>query len=214
MQSKFLEFALNVKGLATQSDLSHTDLKARLCDLVTASLTDSKLSRSAMARAYLIENPKQARAILSRLLTLPLQAQGDHPVIAALALLKETYDRKANALSKTPTIKLGNRWRAAFADADRRKALFAFEWATLFALRVALRNGSVYQSHTFAFRSQTSLLISKDQWAIHRNMHYGHLKLSRDPKEHLSPLWNFCKPDFRSLERQRPAGWCRWMPMA
>lgn len=188
VQSKFREFALNVKGLATQSDLSHEDLKTKLCDLVTATLTDTKLSRSAMARAYLIENPKQARAILARLLILPLQAHGDHPVIAALALLRETYDRKANTLVAIPTIKLGNRWREAFADADRRKALCAFEWATLFALRVALRNGSVYLSHTFAFRSQASLLIAKEQWAIHRNVHYGHLKLSRDPKEHLQPV--------------------------
>ena len=83
-----------------------------------------------MTRAYLIENPKQARAILARLLTLPLEAHGDHPVIAAMALLRETYGRKANTLATIPTINLGNRWREAFADADRRKALCAFEWAT------------------------------------------------------------------------------------
>jgi hypothetical protein len=42
---------------------------------------------------------------------------------------------------------------------DRSQAPLAFEWATLFALSVALRNGSVYAEHSFDFRSQATLLI-------------------------------------------------------
>ena len=40
----------------------------------------------------------------------------------------------------------------------------AFEWATLFKLRMSLRNGSVYLARSFAFRGHASLLISKEQW--------------------------------------------------
>lgn len=188
VQAKFQTFALNVKRLATQSDLSHADLKSQLCELVANNLADTKRSRSATARAYLIEHAKQARSVLSRIMALPLQAQGDHPVIAALAVLKDVYGRHSDTLARIPAIKLGNRWREAIADKDRRKALCAFEWATLFALRVALRNGSVYLTHTFAFRSQASLLISRERWASASNMYYGHLKLSKDPKEHLEPV--------------------------
>ena len=38
-----------------------------------------------------------------------------------------------------------------------------YEWATLFALRIALRNGSVYVAHSFDFRSQATLLIPDDE---------------------------------------------------
>ena len=82
----------------------------------------------------------------------------------------------------------GNRWQKVIAGADRQKALSAFEWATLFALRVSLRNGSVYLGHSFVFRSQATLFIAKEDWQKSRDMHYSQLGLSRDPKETLEPL--------------------------
>lgn len=63
--------------------------------------------------------------------------------------------------------------------------MVAFEWATLFALRVALRNGSVFIDHSFSFRSQSHMLISAEQWKAKRNNHYGHLGLPQDPNEFL-----------------------------
>jgi hypothetical protein len=57
-----------------------------------------------------------------------------------------------------------------------------------FALRVALRNGSVYVEHSFDFRSQATLLIPDDEWQARRNHYYGYLKLPQDPKEFLKPV--------------------------
>lgn len=187
-QTQLKELAQAVKALATQEGLSHEDLKAELCELASATLKDNKVSRTAVARTYLIDHPRQARAILARLQSLPLEAQGDHPVIEALALLRVLYVKKSNVLLQVPAIKLGRRWQEAIGNPDRAKALAAFEWATLFALRVALRNGSVYLAHSFSFRSQASLLISKEHWDVHRNTYYGHLKLSRDPAETFGPI--------------------------
>lgn len=187
-QAKLHEFALNVRKLARQEDLSHEDLRAQLVELATATLTDTKVSRSALARAHLIDHPAQARALLARLLTLPLAAQGDHPVIQALEILRNTYANRVTTLATAPDLKLGNRWQKVIAGTDRKKALSALEWATLFALRLSLRNGSVYLEHSFVFRSQATLFISKEDWKKTRDMHYAQLGLSKDPKETLEPL--------------------------
>jgi hypothetical protein len=40
-------------------------------------LTDNKISRSGLARTYLIDHPAQARALLARILTLQLDARGE-----------------------------------------------------------------------------------------------------------------------------------------
>ena len=186
--AKLREFALSVGKLAKDEDLSHADLKSKLVEVTTAVLADPKISRSALARTYLVDHPNQSRALLGRLLTLPLAAQADHPVIQALEVLRKTYAARATSLATTPTIKLGNRWQKIIAGADRQKALAAFEWATLFALRMALRNGCVYLDHSFVFRSQATLFIVKEDWQKSRDMHYAQLGLSKDPKETLEPL--------------------------
>lgn len=186
--ANLIEFAKTVQTLVNDTDLKDDALRAKLRDLIDATLASKKLSKAARGRTYLINHPRQARAVLAHLVRLPLQAQGQHPVIDALAVLRPLYIAKSNLLLKIPTVHLGNRWQDAFADGDRKKALAAFEWATLLKLRMALRNGSVFLSHSFNFKSQASLLISPEQWKVHRASHYGHLKLSMDPKEVIEPM--------------------------
>lgn len=186
-QARMHAFAQAVRALAMDDNVPPDALRAQLCALVDDAMQETKVSRAAMARTWLIAHPSQARAILARLLMLPLASQSDHPVIDALSVLREVYADKSRELPRT-IVQFGRRWHDAIGDEDRGKALAAFEWATLFALRVALRNGSVYLVHSFSFRSQASLLISAKQWATHCNMHYGHLKLSQDPKETFEPI--------------------------
>ncbi len=205
-QAKLQDFAQSVRKLAKEEELSHADLKSKLVELATAALTDPKVSRSALARTYLIDHPAQSRALLGRLLTLPLAAQGDHPVIQALEVLRNTYASRATSLITIPTIKLGNRWQKVIAGVDRQKALSAFEWATLFALRVALRNGSVYLGHSFVFRSQATLFIAKEDWQKSRDMHYSQLGLSKDPMETLEPLAEHLKKRLQDFAAAASSG--------
>ena len=93
-------------------------------------------------------------------MALPLQAQGDHPVIAALAVLKDVYGRHSDTLARIPAIKLGNRWREAIADKGPAQGLVCIQWATLFCPACCLAEMARSITHTFAFRSQASLLIS------------------------------------------------------
>nr|WP_216674789.1 hypothetical protein [Paraburkholderia elongata] len=88
------------------------------------------------------------------------------------------------------------------AHDDRGQALLAYEWATLFALRTALRNGSVYVDHSFSFRSLATLLIPADEWQRQRNHFYGQLGVPQDPKAFLEPM---IKHLDEGLERLREA---------
>ncbi len=85
-------------------------------------------------------------------------------------------------------IRLGRAWRESIDGYDRLKAMVAFEWATLFAMRIALRNGTIFVEHSFSFRSQAHMLISAEDWRTKRNNLYGHLGLPQDPQEFLGPV--------------------------
>lgn len=186
--ARLREFASTVKTVALDETLAREELSKRLFELADQALDQRTPSRRSLVRARLLAKRGQARAMLARLVRLPFEAQTEHPVINALDVLRGLYGRRAYTLPDRVTIRLGRVWRDAIDGYDRYKAMLAFEWATLFALRVALRNGSVFIEHSFAFRSQAMLLIPPDEWKAKRNHFYGHLKLPQDPKEFLEPL--------------------------
>ncbi|ABO60166.1 transposase Tn3 family protein (plasmid) [Burkholderia vietnamiensis G4] len=188
LKARIRDFATAVKTAAVDPTLSREQLSDKLCELADRALDQHPPSRRSLVRAHLMAKRGQARAMLARLVRLPFEAQTAHPVIDALEVLCGLYARKAYTLPDRVTIRLGRAWREAIDGYDRYKALLAFEWATLFALRIALRNGSVYVEHSFAFRSQARMLIPPDEWSAKRNHYYGHLKLPQDPKEFLEPL--------------------------
>ncbi len=182
------EFATAVKTLAADDVLSREALCQQLLALADAALNRHAPSRASLIRMQLLSRHRQARALLGKLVLLPFSAQSAHPVIDALTVLQELYARKADSLPDHITIRLGRAWQPAMEEQDRQRALAAFEWGTLFALRVALRNGSVFLAHSFAFRSQAALLIDANDWKAKRNHFYGHLKLPQDAQAFLVPV--------------------------
>ncbi|MBP0595262.1 hypothetical protein J8I87_37540 [Paraburkholderia sp. LEh10] len=182
------EFALAVKAVALDAALSRKDLGERLNELADQALDERIPTRHSLVPAHLLAKRGKARAMLARLIRLPFEAQTVHPVISALQVLRGSYARKSYRLPDHVAIRLGRDWREAIDSCDPYKALLAFEWATLFALRVALRNGSVFNDHSLAFRRQAVLLIPRAEWKAKRNRFYGHLKLPQEPKDFLGPL--------------------------
>jgi hypothetical protein len=61
-------------------------------------------------------------------------------------------------------VPLGRVWRAPLAGTDREPAFAACEVATLLSLGRALRNGTVWIEHRFAFRGREQLFIPADRW--------------------------------------------------
>jgi hypothetical protein len=188
LKARIHDFAAAVKAVALDATLSRDELSNKVCALADQALDVRPPSRRSLVRAHLMAKRGQARAMLAKIVRLPFEAQTAHPVTDALQVLRDLYARKAYTLPDRVTIRLGRAWREAIDGYDGHKALSAFEWATLFALRVALRNGSVFVEHSFAFRSQARMLIPHDDWSAKRNHYYGHLKLPQDAKEFLEPL--------------------------
>jgi len=67
-QARLREFAQAVRGLATDTKLTNKELKTQLCTMADATLQEAKVSRAALARAWLVDHPQQARAVLGKLL--------------------------------------------------------------------------------------------------------------------------------------------------
>ncbi|MDG0854458.1 Tn3 family transposase [Roseateles puraquae] len=194
-QGRLRKFAQGVRDRATNKGLTEAELREQLVTLADEALKQSKLTRAALGREWLVDNPRQARAMLKQLLDISLESDGEHPVIMALERLREIYASKGTELPPSASIDLGSRWRAAINGTDRKRALAAFEWATLLKLRLSLRNGSVFLAHSFKYRGYAALLIPKDEWQVQRNHHYGHLKAHQDPKEQLA--------QYKALLRER-----------
>ncbi|CAG9184814.1 Tn3 family transposase ISBusp1 [Cupriavidus laharis] len=186
--TKLREFAAAVKALVADETLTRDALCQQLSTLADEAAGQHLSSRASLIRAQLLSRHRLSRALLGRLVHLPFAAQSAHPVIEAMEVLRKLYARRADWLPDRVMVRLGRAWQPALEGLDRKRALAAFEWGTLFALRVAMRNGSVFLDHSFAFRSQAALLISKEDWQARRNHFYGHLKLPQDAKAFLDPV--------------------------
>jgi hypothetical protein len=112
-QAWLREFAKAVQNLARNDRLTRQVLRAKLCEIADATLAQAKVSMAALARAWLVEHPNQARAILAKLVELPLQSNGEHPVTAALDVLRGLYAGSSRELPPVAHIDLGRRWREA-----------------------------------------------------------------------------------------------------
>jgi hypothetical protein len=64
----------------------------------------------------------------------------------------------------------------------------ALEVATLLGLRRALKNGTVYIAHSFAYRARESMLIDASEWKKNCNRYRARMKLPNDPREFTEPL--------------------------
>lgn len=81
-------------------------------------------------------------------------------MLDALNKLRTQYAAGTKTLpAEVTAARFGLAWRAAIADPDRDRAMRALEVATLFALRRALRNGSVWIEHSLSFRGRQRLFI-------------------------------------------------------
>lgn len=90
-QAKLREFATAVRKLAGDDKLTRQVLREKLRAMADATLAQGKISRAALVRAWLVERPQQARAVLAKLIELLLASDGDHPVTAALEMLRGVY---------------------------------------------------------------------------------------------------------------------------
>ena len=172
-----------------QETVPDVELRARLRDLVAAKRARRAPSRASVIRQHLIDANAPVRSLLVAVSGLSWQATGEHPVLDALDKLRAQYAAGTKSLPAEVTApRLGPAWREAIADLDRDRALRALEVATLFALRRALRNGSVWIEHSLSFRGRERLFLPDERWKAEARRHYARLQLPAKASDFLAPL--------------------------
>jgi len=180
---------VELASLVAQGDLPDADLRARIVALISTSERSKPPSRASLVRERLFDAIRPVRALLAEITKLPWQADSDHPVINALAQLAKLYADKARELpANSIAPRLGPIWHAAIAGADRERAFRALEVATLFSLRRAVRNGSVWIEHSLSFRGRARLFFTEERWKEEAKRHYSRLSLPANPATFLKPL--------------------------
>ena len=145
-------------ALSAQGAVPDAELRARLEALITETQKRKPPSRASLVREGLIDGIRPVRSLLVAIAKLPWQATGEHPAIEYLAKLQALYlkgSRKPPVEVVAPS--LGMIWQVSISSPDRERAFQALEVATLFALRRAVRNGSVWIEHSLSFRGRARL---------------------------------------------------------
>jgi hypothetical protein len=186
---RYQELLQELSELAAQDSVPGAELRSRLSSLVATQRARRAPSRASIIRQRLIDAIAPVRSLLVAVSRLPWKATVGHPVLDALDKLRAQYAAGTKSLpAEVTTPRLGRAWREAIADADRERAFRALEVATLFALRRALRNGSVWLEHSLSFRGRDRLFIPDERWQAEARRHYARLQLPARPSEFLAPL--------------------------
>ena len=167
-----------VEALSANVAVPDAELRAGLEALVTETQKRKPPSRASLVREGLIDGIRPVRSLLVAIAKLPWQATGEHPAIESLAKLQGFYLKSSRKLPDdvvAPT--LGRVWQASISSPDRERAFQALEVATLFALRRAVRNGSVWIEHSLSFRGRARLFFTDERWKDESKKHYARLSL-------------------------------------
>ena len=167
------------------------ELRAQLIRLVAAQAKHKPATRAARIREQLLDTAgSSVRALLAALVGLPWRVDVDtHPVMIAVRELSTYYAGHERSLPQAGTVpELGAAWRTTINGENRQRAFIAFEMATVFALRRALRNGSIWIEHSLSFRGRARLFIPADRWKTESRAHYSRLLMPREPAQFLEPL--------------------------
>jgi TnpA family transposase len=179
----------DLSALTAQDKLAEGEFHTRIVELLVASQQAKPPSRASLVRERLFEGIRPVRSLLAEIGKLPWQAEEDSPVLAALKQLLQLYADKARELPvEVSAPRLGRVWSAAIAGEDRDKAMRALEVATLFSLRRAVRNGSVWVDHSLVFRGRARLFFTPERWAAESKRHYARLDLPAKASTFLAPL--------------------------
>ena len=185
----YKKLVTDLTGLAAQGELAEGQLRMRVVELADACQQAKPPSRASLERERLFEGIRPVRSWQAEIGKLPWQADEDSPVLAALKQLLQLYADKARELPvEISAPRLGRVWSAVIAGEDRDKAMRALEVATLFSLRRAVRNGSVWVDHSLVFRGRARLFFTPERWAAESKRHYARLDLPTKASTFLAPL--------------------------
>jgi len=162
-------------ALSAQGAVPDAELRARLEALITETQKRKPPSRASLVREGLIDGIRPVRSLLV--------------AIEYLAKLQALYLKGSRKLPvEVVAPSLGMIWQVSISSPDRERAFQALEVATLFALRRAVRNGSVWIEHSLSFRGRARLFFTDERWQAESKKHYARLSLPSKAATFLKPL--------------------------
>jgi len=157
--------------------------------LVIATHKRKPPSRASWVREGLIDGIRPVRSLLVAIAKLPWQATVERPTITFLLKLQALHLKGSrNMPVDVLAPSLGGVWQAAISSPDRELAFQALGVATLFALRRAVRSGSVRIEHSLSFRGCARLFFTDERWKAESKKHYARLSLPGNAAAFLKPL--------------------------
>jgi hypothetical protein len=123
-------------------------------------------SRAADVREVLTRNARRIRPLLELLVKLDIRGAGRG--YEGLACLKDTYKEGVESFWVPTAPMWMRRWKTLVEDFDGRRALRAYEAATISAVRQGLRNGTLYSPYGEEFSDPTHHLMPPAIWQARR----------------------------------------------
>jgi hypothetical protein len=105
----YRELLASLASLASDSTLAESEIRERLQSLVAEHKKRKPPTRAQLVRDQLTLEIRPVRSLLSGLMVLPWDATADHPVLAAVRLLKSLYEQGVRELPADTEISWGSK---------------------------------------------------------------------------------------------------------
>jgi TnpA family transposase len=136
-----------LRRLVADTSLDDATYRSHSAALLVPATGTTLSSRAADVREVLTRNARRVRPMLELLLKLDLQGDPQHLVRRSLEWIRFYYKDKIDWVFGHPPIDWTGRWRALIDGRDLPRGLRAYEAATLYGVRRALRNGSLWSPY-------------------------------------------------------------------
>jgi len=158
------EILAELRRLVSDGALDDATYRIRSAALLLPGIQAATTSHAADVREVLSRNAQRVRPVLELLLKLNLQGAPQHPLRVALEWIQDYYAEKTNWLFPQPPLEWVGRWRALIDGKDLSRGLRAYEAATLWGMRHALRNGSLWSPYGYEFSDPAQNWMPASVW--------------------------------------------------
>lgn len=180
---------VKIKTLIHHSAKSAQEILSEIDALIDEEMLRPASSHAAMVRQTLTDEPTGVRPLLNTLAELEIQGQQDERTMRQLHALQQLQVDTVTQLPPGFDTGLADRgWESMLLDADRQRAMRAFEAATMLAVRKGLRSGRLWINHSLRFKDREQMLIPEADWKLNKAQYVALLKLPEDPHDLLNPL--------------------------
>ncbi|SEP71958.1 Transposase and inactivated derivatives, TnpA family [Solimonas aquatica] len=175
--------------LIKHGDITDPRVQSQLKDMANAQDTAGPKSRAEEVRTQITSGADpRPRKLLRKLLELDIQGPDGDSTLANLSKIGQLYEKSKYDLPKrkfdVPSV-----WdKDVNQEADREKAMHAFEFSVLSEIRRKLRAGACWIDTSGDHRNPDEMLISPELWKKAKRGHYDRLRLPLDSHEFLGPI--------------------------